>query len=84
MSARDELFEALMPLYRAQYAPGEEDSTNALINAYARELAEKQRAEALRSTLILRVERPEDPYEIARAMAAHLTDLIDPEVSHDG
>lgn len=32
--ARDELFEVLMPPYRSQYAPGEEDSTNALLDAY--------------------------------------------------
>ncbi|MEU5166812.1 hypothetical protein [Streptomyces mutomycini] len=43
MSAREELLEALLPLYRAQYAPGEEESSNALIDAFAHELAEEIR-----------------------------------------
>lgn len=34
MTERDELFEALMPVYRAKWAPGEEESTNALLDAY--------------------------------------------------
>ncbi|KAF4408645.1 hypothetical protein [Streptomyces lycii] len=38
MSAREELFEALMPPYRSQYAPGEEESANALLDAYADEI----------------------------------------------
>ncbi|MFJ3588600.1 hypothetical protein ACIQUY_04830 [Streptomyces sp. NPDC090231] len=38
MSAREELFESLTPTYRAQYAPGEEDSVNALLDAYRDEV----------------------------------------------
>lgn len=47
MSAREELFESLTPAYRAQYAPGEEESVNALLDAYRddvlREAAERIR-----------------------------------------
>lgn len=47
MSAREELFESLTPMYGTQFAPGEEDSVNALLDAYRDEVlyeaAEKAR-----------------------------------------
>ena len=71
MSAREELFEALMPLYRAQYAPGEEESTNALIDAFAHELAEKIRAEV----------DDLDGWPEEQNAARKYANLIDPEVA---
>ncbi|WP_405560633.1 hypothetical protein [Streptomyces sp. NBC_01180] len=38
MSAREELFESLMPAYQSQYAPGEEESMNAMLDAYRAEV----------------------------------------------
>lgn len=73
MSAREELFEVLMPPYRAQYAPGEEESRNALLDAYrdevAHDLAERLRTEAGRY-----VRHQREGMELA-------ADLIDPKVA---
>ncbi|MCT2594249.1 hypothetical protein LHJ74_30815 [Streptomyces sp. N2-109] len=38
MSARDELFEAMTPTYATQYAPGEAESANAMLDAYRDEI----------------------------------------------
>lgn len=69
MSAREELLEALLPTYRAQYAPGEEESANALLDAYAHELAEKIREER------------HNRYATGLDEEYWPADLIDPEVS---
>jgi hypothetical protein len=51
MSAREELFESLTPTYRAQFAPGEEDSVNALLDAYRDEVL-REAAEQIREACI--------------------------------
>lgn len=38
MSARAELFESMTPVHRTQFAPGEAESVNALIDAYRAEV----------------------------------------------
>lgn len=78
MSARDELLESLLPWGRRP-ADGEEEACNALIDAFAHELAEKIRTRTL--------EAPEgfvhrqawvDAWNEGRD---DMADLIDPEVS---
>jgi hypothetical protein len=77
VNARDELFEAMMPTYETQYAPGEADAVNALIDNFAHELAEK-----IRNC----IGKDDYPYESDRARNITLgfrmaAVVIDPEVS---
>lgn len=79
MSAREELFESLTPQYRAQLAPGEEDSANALLDAYRdevlREAAERIRAEIRNAT----GNPTHDPaWAQGIAIVDHMANLIDP------
>ncbi|MFB8071108.1 hypothetical protein [Streptomyces californicus] len=69
MSARDELLESLLPWTRRP-ADGEEDACNALIDAFAHELAEKVRAE----------ERNRKGWAGSSFGLRLAADLIDPEV----
>jgi hypothetical protein len=75
MSAREELFECMMPTHRAQYAPGEEDSTNALLDAYRDEILSKLAGE-------IREKFP-DPNPLASIFKPYvgqqIADYIDPE-----
>ncbi|WP_329168328.1 hypothetical protein OG709_29975 [Streptomyces sp. NBC_01267] len=71
MSAREELFESLMPAYRSQYAPGEEESRNAMLDAYRAEIRHEA-AEEIRANV--------DMKGADLADASDAADLIDPEV----
>ncbi|MFJ6237960.1 hypothetical protein ACIQH0_28220 [Streptomyces griseus] len=77
MSARDELLESLLPWNRRP-ADGEEDACNALIDAFAHELAEKARKIMGPRQLPSGAE----PEKIARYVNGwhDAVDFIDPEV----
>jgi hypothetical protein len=74
MSAREELFESLTPAYRAQYAPGEEESVNALLDAYRDEVL-REAADRIRNSKHLRDYTDDHMRDCNEA-----ADEIDPEV----
>lgn len=80
MSARDVLYANLMAV-NTTLSPGDPVVINRLLDAYAHELAERQRAWAeAQSGRELRLE-PEQLPSVVKAAIGLAADLIDPEVS---
>jgi hypothetical protein len=76
VSAREELFEALFVDFQIR----SRDQVNALLDAYAHELAEKQRAWAREpGQVLITVELPDQLDSIVKASVDIAADLIDPE-----